>query len=94
MKSIDSIRFISSSLKHHVDNLSGIYNEKCCDKNCKPECEFNGVKNDELFYDCKKCRTEQLRRMNELIKKFSNTYELSNGEIKFILMLRKGVKRY
>ena len=94
MKSFDSIRFISSSLKHHVDNLSEIYNEKCCDKNCKSEYEFKGVKNDELFYDCKKCRTEQLRRMNELIKKLSNTYELCNGEIKFILMLRKGVSPY
>ena len=67
---------------------------KCYDKNCKSECEFKGVKNDELFYDCKKCRTEKLRGMNGLIKKFSNTYELSNGDIKFILMFRKVVSPY
>ena len=49
IKFIDSIRFISSSLTHHVDNLSEIDNEKCSDKNCKSECEFKGVKNNELF---------------------------------------------
>ena len=37
IKFIDSIRFISSSLTHHVDNLSEIDNEKCSDKNCKSE---------------------------------------------------------
>ena len=48
-----------------------------------------------FFYDCKKCRKEQLKPMNELIKKFSNTYEYCNGDInKFILMLIKGVYPY
>ena len=42
-KLINSSRFISSSLIHHVDKLSEIYNEKCSDKNCKCECEFKGV---------------------------------------------------
>ena len=64
IKFMDSIGFISSSLTRHVDNLSEIYNEKCCDKNCKSECEFKGVKNNKLFYDCKKCRKEHLKPMN------------------------------
>ena len=87
---IDSIRFISTSLTHHVNNLSEIHKEKFIDKNCKSECEFKGVKNKELFYDCKNCRKEQLKKINQLIEKFSNTYEFCNGDInKFVLMLRK-----
>ena len=81
IKFIDSIGFISSSLTCHVDNLSEIYNKKCIDQNCKSGCEFKGVNNNELFYDCKKCRKEQLKPMNELTKKFSNTYEYCNGDI-------------
>ena len=80
-KFIDSIRFISTSLTHYVDNLSEIYNKNCSDKNCKSECEFKGFKSNELFYDYKKCRKEQLKQMNELIKKFSNTYKFCNGDI-------------
>ena len=74
IKCIDSIRFISSSLTRHVDNLSKTYNEKCSDKSCKSKCEFKGVKNNKLFHDCKKCRKEQLKPMNEWIKKFSDAY--------------------
>ena len=66
MKSIDSTRFISSSLTHHVDNLSEIYKENYSDKNCESKCELKGVKNSKLFYECKKCRKVQFRQMNEL----------------------------
>ena len=45
IKCIDSIRFISSSLTHNVDNLSEIYNKKCSDKSCNSKCEFKGVEN-------------------------------------------------
>ena len=91
---IDGIRFISSSLTHHVESVSEIYIEKCSEKNCKSEYEFKGVKNNKLC-DCKKCRKEQLKPKNGLIKKFSNIYEFCNGDInKFILMLRKGVYPY
>ena len=42
-----------------------------------------------------KCRKEQLKPINKLIKRFSNTYEFCNGGInKFILILRKGVYPY
>ena len=66
IKLIDSLRFIISSLTLHVDNLSEIYNEKCSAKNCKSEFEFKGVKNNEHIYDCKTCRKEHLKSMNEL----------------------------
>ena len=66
MKSIDSTRFISSSLTHHVDNLSEIYKENYSDKNCESKCELKGVKNSKLFYECKKCRKVQFKQMNEL----------------------------
>ena len=46
-------------------------------------------------YNCKKRRKEQLKPMNGLIKKFSNTYELCNGDInKFISLMRKGFYPY
>ena len=48
-KIIGNIRFISSSLTQHVDDLSEIQNENCSDKNCKSQCEFKGVKNNELM---------------------------------------------
>ena len=45
IKCIDSIRFISSSLTRHDDNLSEIYIEKCSNKSSNSKCEFKGVEN-------------------------------------------------
>ena len=73
LKFIDSFRFMSTSLSKLVDNLSEIYSKKCRDKKCKSECEFNGLKNDKLFYNCKESRKKQLKSINKLIKKFPNT---------------------
>ena len=56
LKFINSFRFISTSLSKLVHNLSGIYRKKCKDKNCKSECEFKGLKNNKLSYNCKECR--------------------------------------
>ena len=56
LKFIDSFRFMSTSLSKLVDNLSEIYSKKCRDKNCKSECEFEGLKNNKLPYNCKECR--------------------------------------
>ena len=90
LKFIDSFRFMSTSLSKLVDNLSEIYSKKCRDKNCKPECEFKGLKNNKLSYNCKECRKKQLKPINGLIKKFPNTYKFCNNDInKFILTLRK-----
>ena len=49
------MRFPATSLTKLVDNLSDIYSEKCRDKNCKSECEFEGVKNNKLSYNCENC---------------------------------------
>ena len=70
---IDSFRFMLTSLSKLVDNLSEIYSKKCRDKNCKSECEFKGLKNNKLSYNCKGCIKKQLKPINGLIKKFPNT---------------------
>ena len=58
-------------------------------------CDFIGVKNDRLHYECNKCKKRQLKPINGLIKKFSNTYRFSNRDTnKFVLLLRKGVHPY
>ena len=50
------------------------------------------IKIKKLSYNCQKCRKEQLKPMNGLIKKKLNAYEFCNGDVnKFILLLGKGV---
>ena len=46
---------MSISLSKLVDNLSEVYSKNCRDKNCKYECEFKGLKNKKLSYNCKRC---------------------------------------
>ena len=38
------------------------------------ECEFTGLKDNRLKYKCKKCNDISIKPINELIKKFSRTY--------------------
>ena len=48
------------------------------------------LKNKKLSFNCKPCRKKQLKPINGLIKKFSNTYKFCNGDInKFVLLLKK-----
>ena len=69
--------------------------KKCGDKNCESKCEFKGLKNNKLSFNCKECRKKQLKPINGLMKKFPNTYKFCNNDIKkFILSLRKGVYPY
>ena len=83
----------------HYQNLLMIYlkliAKKCGDKSCESKCEFKGLKNNKLSFNCKECRKKQLKPINGLMKKFPNTYKFCNNDInKFILLLRKGVYPY
>ena len=81
---------MSASLPSLVDNLSRIYKKEC--KGCnergkiKSACNFIGLKNNKLNYECKECKKRSLKPINELIKKFPNVHQLSNGDTnKFVL---------
>ena len=93
LKFIDSFRFMSTSLSSLVDNLSEIHKKEC--KSCKErkivsECGLIGLKNNELYYKCKKCNNESYESKNRLIQTFPNTYQFCNGDVnKFALLLKK-----
>ena len=60
LKFIDSFRFMSTSLSSLADNLSEIYKKECkvCEerRKIKSVCNFIGLKNNKLNYDCKECK--------------------------------------
>ena len=61
----------------------------------KSVCNFIGLQNNKLYYECKECKKRSIKPINELIKKFRNVYQFRNGETnKFVLLLRKGVYPY
>ena len=96
LKFIDSVRFMSTSLSSLVDNLSEIYKKECkgCEekRKIKSVCNFIGLKNNKLNYECKECKKRWLKPVNRLIKKFPSIHQFCNGDInKFFLLLRKGV---
>ena len=67
--------------------------DKC--KDCKSELDYMSIKNNQLIFQCLKCKKNYKKDYKELIKRFANTYEFCNGDInKFILLLRKGVYPY
>ena len=95
IKFIDSYRFMSTSLSKFVDNLSEeLHNNKCL--NCKSCLDCMKTKNKKLILKCFNCKQNYEKDFNkELIKRFANTYQFSNGNLnKFILLLRKGVYPY
>ena len=96
---IDSCRFMRSKLSNLVDNLSEINNKDCKTcierKNIKLECEFIGLKNNRLNYKYKEFNGTSNKSVDDLIKKFPNTYQFCNGHLnKFVFLLRKGVYPY
>ena len=98
LKFIDIYRFMDRSLAGLVDKLSEINNKdckKCMQRNkIKSECQYIKHKNNRLFYKCKRCDISA-KPINELSKKFPNTYQFCNKNLnKFILLLRKGVYLY
>ena len=98
LKFIDSCRFMRSKLSDLVDNLSEINNKNCKTcmerKNIKSECDFIGFRNNRLNYRCKECKGIFTKSINELFKKFPSVYQFCNSDLKFILLLRKGVYPY
>ena len=55
LKFIDAFKFMSSKLSDLVDNSSEIFSQECRDKNFESESEFDGFKNNKIFYKCKEC---------------------------------------
>ena len=76
---------MSTSLLSLVDNLSEIYKKEC--KSCEERktimsgCNFIGLKNNRLHYECKECNDESFKSINGLTKKFPNTYQFCNGDV-------------
>ena len=90
---------MSFSLSSLVDNLSEINNKDCKKymerKKINSKCDYIKFKNNRLEYRCKECNDKSYRSINDLIKKFPNTYQFINKDLnKFILLLRKGVYPY
>ena len=87
---------MSSSLLNLVDNLSdGLHNIKCRD--CKSYLEYISIEKDELLmFTCLKCSKNHIKHFNkELINKFADTYQFSNGDInRFFLLLRNRIYPY
>ena len=95
LKSIDSARFMATSLSNLVDNLTeGIHKIKC--KDCDCCLEYESVREDLINYKCTSCNKDYSNITDEELKKrFKNTFKFSNNDInKFILLLRKGVYHY
>ena len=79
LKSIDSFRFMPTSLSEFVDNMSRNFNSIEC-KSC--------TENNNRCEQCKKL-------IEVLIKQFPSIYQFWSGDSnKFILLLRKGVYPY
>ena len=88
--------WLKPSLSSIANSISEINKKECkaCmeRKNIKSECDFMGIKDNQLSYKCKKCNKKWLKPVNKLIKKFPNIYRFCNENVnRFILLLRKGV---
>ena len=93
LRFIDSARFMMGSLDTHVNNLSGLYDCDCTDKN-KQQTKIKY--NDKLVCArCKSCTKRSKQTIKSLKDKFPSTFQLTKGNIdKFIFLLRKGVYPY
>ena len=78
LRVIDTFVFMFTSLSELVDNISGILNSIEC-KSCIEKRKINseycfvGLKNNRLIYECKECKDEWKRPINELIEKLVYT---------------------
>ena len=64
IKSIDSFRFVTSSLSKLVDNLSdGIHSNKCAD--CKSNLDYIKTKNEKLILECYNCKQRYRKKFDK-----------------------------
>ena len=92
LKFIDSYRFMSTSLSKLVNNLSdGLHKNKC--RNCKSRLDYVKAEESRLIFRCSGCnRSHHEDVHNDLINRFSSTYNFCQEDINmFTLLLRKGV---
>ena len=77
-----------------VDNLTKeIHKIKC--KDCDCFLKYQSVKDNSIKYNCLSYNKNYSNKIDELKKRFRNTFKLSNNDInKFILLLTKGVYPY
>ena len=79
LKFTESFRFMSTSISILDDNLSEIYQKEF--KGCKERrkiksvCNFIGLKNNKLNYECKELKKRWLKTVNGLIKKFPDIHQ-------------------
>ena len=95
IKFINSYRFMSTSLSNLVSNLSeGLHNDRCID--CKSCLDYMTTKDEQVIFRCFSCKKNYEKNINkDLIQRFANTSEFSNGDLnKLIFLLRKGVYPY
>ena len=64
-------------------------------KKIKSVCNYIGLKNNKVNYECKECKKGWLEPVSGLIKMFPNVRQFCNGDInKFVFLLRKSVYPY
>ena len=94
IKFIESTRFMATSLSNLVDNL----HKEFKNLNVKIVIVFLNTKvtKKSIKYKCTSCNKDYSNVIDEeLRKRFKNTFQYSNSDIKkFILLLRKGVYPY
>ena len=71
-----------------------LHNDGCID--CKSYLDYMTTKDEQSIFRCFRCKKNSKKDFSkELIQRFANIYEFSNGNLnKFILLLRKGVYSY
>ena len=91
LKFINSYRSMSDSLSNLVDILSEINKKegKTCMERNNTKSKFIEFKINRLHYKCKKCNGKSCKSINELIKKFSNTYQFCNGDLNKFSIIKK-----
>lgn len=93
LRFIGSNNFMMGSLEPHVENLTDFYNCKGSDKSKK---QIGIDRNKKYVYSfCETCKKRTKHKIELLIQKFPNNYQLVNGNTKeFIFLLKKVIYAY